>query len=51
MPDQQRGGCDGEDLTPAPARIQSGEGGEPDPVGWLVPDPGDLAAQYRVLMP
>ncbi|GAA3485074.1 hypothetical protein GCM10018966_096060 [Streptomyces yanii] len=42
---------DREDLAPAFARDQPGECGEPDPVGGLVADPGDLPAQHRVLMP
>ncbi|MEU1696138.1 hypothetical protein ABZ590_33335 [Streptomyces hirsutus] len=39
-----------EHLTPALAWDQPGEHGEPDPVGGLVADPGDLAAQHRVLV-
>jgi hypothetical protein len=38
-------------LAPTFTRDQSGEDGEPDPVGGLVADPGDLAAQHRVLVP
>jgi hypothetical protein len=51
VPAQQCGGGDREDLAPAVARDQLGECGESDPVGRFVPDPGYLAAQYRVLMP
>jgi hypothetical protein len=50
VPAQQCGGGDREDLTPAVAWDQPRKCGEPDPVGRLVPDPGDLAAQYRVLV-
>jgi hypothetical protein len=51
VPGQQCGGGDREDLAPALPRDQPGECGEPHPVGGLVPDPGDLTAQQRVLMP
>lgn len=40
------GGGDREDLAPMAARDQPGECGEPDPVGRLVADPGDLTAQH-----
>ena len=32
-------------------RGQGGQRREPQPVGWLVADPADLAAQHRVLVP
>src|ERR1022692_752816 len=51
VPGQQRRWRDGEDLGPAPAGEQPGQRGEPQPVGWLVPHPADVAVQYRVLVP
>jgi hypothetical protein len=51
VPGQQRRWRDGEDFGPAPARDESCQRGEPHPVGWLVPDPGGVAAQHRVFVP
>jgi hypothetical protein len=42
---------DREDLVPALPRDQPGKRGEPDAVGRLVPNPGNLTAQHHVLMP
>ncbi len=38
-------------LTPLAARDQSRQRRQPQPVGWLVANPADLAAQDRVLVP
>ena len=38
-------------LTPAAAGNQPRQRRQPQPVGWLVADPADLAAQDRVLVP
>jgi len=51
VPGQQRRWRDGEDLGPAPAGEQPGQRSEPQPVGWLVPHPADVAVQYSVLVP
>jgi hypothetical protein len=51
MPGQQRGWRHGEDFGPAPARYKPRQRGEPGPVGWLIPHPDDVPAQYRVLVP
>lgn len=51
VPGQQCGGGDREGLAPALARDQPRERGEPDPVGGLVADPGDLTPQHCVLVP
>jgi hypothetical protein len=40
-----------ERLAPSPPGDQPGQCREPQPVGWLVADPADLAAKHRVLMP
>ena len=40
-----------EHLGPSPPGDQPGQGREPQPVGWLVADLADLAAQDRVLVP
>jgi hypothetical protein len=45
----RRGHC--EYLAPPAAGDQLRQGREPQPVGGLVLDPGDLAAQHCVLMP
>lgn len=37
--------------APASARDQARQRGQPDPVGWLVPDPRGLTAQHCILMP
>jgi hypothetical protein len=50
VPGQQRGGGDRKDLAPALPRDQPGQDRQPDPVGGLVADPGDLTAQHRVFM-
>jgi hypothetical protein len=50
VPGQQRRGCDRKDLTPAPARYERCQRGEPGPVSGLVPHPADVAAQHRVLV-
>ena len=39
VPGQQRARCDREDLDPAAAGEQRGQGGEPETVRWLVPYP------------
>lgn len=41
----------GEDPSPAPARQQPCQRGEPHPVDRLVPYPAGVPAQHRVLMP
>ena len=41
----------GKDPGPAAARYEPREGGEPGPVGWLVPHPPGVPAQHRVLWP
>jgi hypothetical protein len=51
VPGQQRRWRDGKDVGPAPAGYEPCQRGEPDPVGWLVPDPAGVAAQHRVLVP
>ena len=50
VPGQQRRGRDRKDLAPAPARYEPCQRSEPGPVSGLVPHPGDVAAQYRVLV-
>ena len=40
-----------EDLSPAPAKYQLRQRGEPHPVSRLVPDPPGLPPQHRVLAP
>jgi hypothetical protein len=40
-----------ERLGPPASGDQPRQGGEPQPVGWLMTDPADLAAQHRVLVP
>src|SRR6266516_4922555 len=37
-------------IPPAPGE-QLRQGREPQPIGWLVADPADLAAKHRVLVP
>jgi hypothetical protein len=44
-------GRHGKDPGPAAARDESRQGGEPGPVGWLVPHPPDVPAQHRVFVP
>ena len=51
MPGQQRRWGHEEDLTPAPARYEPRQRGEPGPVGRLVPHPAGVPPRYRVLMP
>jgi len=51
VPGQERRGRDGEDIGPAPAGHEPRQRGEPHPVGRLVPDPGGVPAQHRVLVP
>jgi hypothetical protein len=51
VPGEQR--CRGhrEYVAPSPPGDQPGQCREPQPVGRLVADPADLAAQHRVLVP
>ena len=51
VPGQQRRGCHGKGLCPAPAGNEPGQRGEPRPAGLLVPYAADVAAQHRVLVP
>ena len=51
VPGQQRRRRHGEDLCPAPAGEQPRQRREPQPVSRVVPDPADVAAEHRVLMP
>ena len=51
VPGEQRRRGHREDLAPPAAGDQPGQCCEPQPVGWLVADPADLAAQHRVLVP
>ena len=51
MPGQQRRRGHREHLTPPAPRDQPGQCREPQPIGRLVADPADLAAQHRVLVP
>jgi hypothetical protein len=51
VPGEQRRRGHREHLTPPAARDQSRQRRQPQPVGWLVADPTDLAAQDRVLVP
>ena len=51
VPGEQRRRCHREHLAPPAAGNQSRQRREPQPVGWLVTDPADLAAQHRVLVP
>ena len=51
VPGQQRRWRHGEDFGPAPARYKPRQGGEPGPVGRLVPHPAGVPPQYRVLVP
>ena len=51
VPGKQRRRGDGEHVAPAVPRDQPGQRGKPQPVGWLVADIGDLAAEHCVLMP
>jgi hypothetical protein len=41
----------GEDFGSVAAGYERRERSEPHPVGWLVPDPGGVAAQHRGLVP
>ena len=50
MPGQHRGPSHREDLRPAAAWQQPGQGSQPRPVGRRVVRPGDLAAQHGVLV-
>ncbi len=50
MPGQNRGRSDRKDLCPAATGQQPGQGGQPQPVDGLLVHPGDLAAQYGVLV-
>jgi len=51
VPGQERGGSDRKDLGPAAARQEPGHGGQPHPIGGWVAHPGNLSAQYGVLVP
>jgi hypothetical protein len=51
VPGEQRRRGDREDLAPPAPGDQAGQCCEPQPVGRLVADPADLAAQDRVLVP
>jgi hypothetical protein len=51
VPGQQRRWRHGDDLGPAPARHKPRQGGEPGPVGRLVPHPAGVPPPYRVLVP
>src|SRR6266700_477268 len=48
---QQRRWLHGEDLWPAPPGEEPRKRGEPYPVSRVVPDPADVAAEHRVLVP
>ena len=50
VPGEQRRRGHHEHLGPPLPGDQPGQGREPQPVGWLVADPADLAAQHRVLV-
>jgi hypothetical protein len=50
VPGQQRRGRDRKDLAPAPARYEPCQRSEPGPVSGLIPHPGDVTAQHRVLV-
>ena len=51
VPGEQRRRGHRKHLTPPAARDQSRQRRQPQPVGWLVADPADLAAQDRILVP
>jgi hypothetical protein len=51
VPGEQRRRGHRKHLTPPAARDQSRQRRQPQPAGWLVADPADLAAQDRVLVP
>ncbi len=51
VPGQQRRGCHGKSLCPAPAGKEPSQRGEPNPAGRLVPYLASLAAQRCVLVP
>jgi hypothetical protein len=51
VPGEQRRGRHREHLAPPAAGNQSRQRREPQPVGWLITNPADLAAQQRVLVP
>ena len=50
VPGQECRGAHGEDFGPASAGDERGQGGEPEPIGRLIADLGDLPAQDDVLM-
>jgi hypothetical protein len=51
VPGQQRRWRHGEDLRPAPSGEEPRQRREPYPVGQVVPDPADVAAEHCVLVP
>ena len=51
MPGEQRRRGHGEHITPPASGDQPGQCCEPEPVGRLLADLADLAAEYRILMP
>jgi hypothetical protein len=51
VPGQQRRWRHREDLWPAPPGEEPRQRGEPYPVSRVVPDPADMAAEHRVLVP
>src|SRR6266568_5709363 len=51
VPGQQRRRRHGEDPCPAPPGEEPRQHREPQPVSRVVPDPADVAAEHRVLVP
>jgi hypothetical protein len=51
VPGEQRRWRHGEDFSPAPARYEPRQRGEPGPAGRLIPHPAGVPPQYRVLTP
>src|SRR6266545_6726577 len=51
VPGKQRRRRHGEDLCPAPPGEEPRQRREPQPVSRVVPDPADVAAEHRVLVP
>jgi len=51
VPGQQRRWRHGEDLRPAPPGEEPRQRREPQPVSRVIPDPADVAAEHRVLVP
>jgi hypothetical protein len=51
VPGEQRRRGHREHPGPPVPGDQPGQRRQPEPVSWLVADPADLAAQYRVLVP